>query len=143
MDERDLPFVMEIEWRSFSNPWPESSFRGEIENRGISHPSVIVYRPQDRIIGYILVWLKGDEAQISNFALHPDYRRLGIGRRILEDTLRMIRRKGGRFVMLEVRTTNFPARRLYSRYGFSPLAVRKNYYQDPVEDALVMIKRFD
>jgi len=143
MRERDLPFVMEIERLSFTHPWMESSFRGELDNRGISHPSVVIDSRLDRIVGYILFWVVTDEAQISNFAIHPDYRHLGVGRRVLEKSLQDIRRLGARFVLLEVRPTNFSARRLYSGFGFRPLAIRKNYYQDPVEDAIVMVKRFD
>jgi [ribosomal protein S18]-alanine N-acetyltransferase len=143
MEESDLPFVMEIELLSFSLPWPESSFRGEIENRGFSRPSVVIDSSRNRIIGYLLFWLANDEARICNFAVHPDYQRQGVGRYVLEKSLQTIQRLGGRFVLLEVRPTNFPARRLYSSFGFRPLAIRKNYYTNPIEDALVMVKRFD
>ncbi len=78
MEERDLPFVMTIERLSFSHPWLESTFKGEINNRGISFPFVVVHRHQGKIIGYIIFWLMGEKAQISNFAIHPDFRRMGV-----------------------------------------------------------------
>lgn len=143
MEERDLPRVLDIERLSFTHPWAESAFRGEIENRGISFPWVIIIPPGNRIAGYLLIWLVEDEAQISNFALHPDFRGRGIGRKVLEGKLQSLRRMGVRSVILEVRPTNFTARRLYGHLGFRPLAIRKNYYRNPVEDALVMIKRFE
>ena len=140
MRERDLPFVMEIERLSFPNPWKESSFRGEIANLHISYPNVIIYRPQDKIIGYIIFWLVADEAQISNLAVHPDFKRLGIGDTILKQVLITMRRMQAKQVILEVRPSNLSARTLYEKNGFTLLGIRRGYYQDPPEDALVMSK---
>ena len=140
MRERDLPFVMEIERLSFPNPWQESSFRGEIANLHISYPSVIIYRPQDKIIGYIIFWLVGDEAQISNLAVHPDFKRLGIGGTILHQVLTIMHRMGAKQVILEVRPSNLAARTLYEKNGFTPIGIRRGYYQEPPEDALLMSK---
>ena len=140
MRDRDLPFVMEIERLSFPNPWKESSFRGEIANLHISYPNVIIYRPQDKIIGYIIFWLVADEAQISNLAVHPDFKRLGIGDTILKQVLITMRRMQAKQVILEVRPSNLSARTLYEKNGFTLLGIRRGYYQDPPEDALVMSK---
>jgi ribosomal-protein-alanine N-acetyltransferase len=140
MRERDLPFVMEIERLSFPNPWKESSFRGEIANLHISYPNVIIYRPQDKIIGYIIFWLVADEAQISNLAVNPDFKRLGIGDTILKQVLTTMRRMQAKQVILEVRPSNLSARTLYEKNGFTLLGIRRGYYQDPPEDALVMSK---
>jgi len=143
MQERDLPFVLKIERMSFPNPWLESTFRGEIANLHISYPSVIVQRPQDRIIGYIIFWYEDDKAQISNFALHPDFRGKGVGDSMLKEILDAVRAMGGRFVVLEVRPSNTPALALYRKHGFVLLGTRPGYYPDPPEDALVMIRYFD
>ena len=140
MRERDLPFVMAIERLSFPNPWKESSFRGEIANLHISYPNVIIYRPQDKVIGYIIFWLVADEAQISNLAVHPDFKRLGIGDTILKQVLTTMRRMQAKQVILEVRPSNLSARTLYEKNGFTLLGIRRGYYQDPPEDALVMSK---
>lgn len=142
MEERDLPFVMKIERLSFSYPWLESTFRGEVNNRGISFPFVVVQRNQDKIIGYIIFWLMGEKAQISNFAIHPDFRRLGVGEKVLIRIMAQIRKYGAKSVILEVRPSNFAARRLYGKYGFKSLGIRKDYYRDPEEDAFVMVKYF-
>jgi len=125
---------------SFTHPWLESSFIGEMENRQISFPYVILYTPQNRVIGYIIFWILGDEAQISNFAVHPDFRGKGLGEDTLVRILGMLRNFKSRVVLLEVRPSNLSARRLYKKYGFRVLGIRKNYYQSPVEDALVMVK---
>ncbi len=142
MQERDLKAVLEIERLSFSRPWPESSFSGEIQNLHISYPSVIVHRPDDLIIGYVIFWFVAGEAQISNFAIHPDFRSRGVGESVLRQTLDTVRRMGAAHVVLEVRPSNTPARHLYSKFGFVPLGLRKNYYRDPSEDALVLLKSF-
>ena len=142
MQDRDLPHVMEIERLSFPLPWQESSFRGELANLHISFPNVIVYRPYDRIIGYIIFWYVADEAQISNFALHPDFRELGVGQAVLRETLNVMQNMGAVHVILEVRPSNVSGRELYEKFGFTLLGIRKEYYQSPPEDALVMIKYF-
>jgi ribosomal-protein-alanine N-acetyltransferase len=143
MQERDLPFVLEIERLSFPNPWQESSFQGEIANLHISYPNVIIYRPLDKIVGYIIFWLVGDEAQISNLAVHPDYHRLGIGQSVLQQILATLRRLKAEQVILEVRPSNQAARTLYEKHGFKILGVRRGYYQNPPEDALVMAKKLE
>ncbi len=143
MEERDLPFVMKIERLSFSHPWLESTFRGEVNNRGISFPFVVGHRHQDKIIGYIIFWLMEEKAQISNFAIHPDFRRLGAGKKVLIRIIDQIRKYGAKSVILEVRPSNFAARRLYGKYGFKSLGMYQDYYRDPVEDALVMVKYFN
>lgn len=140
MEERDLPFVMQIERLCFTNPWKEASFKGEIENYPISFPKVIVHRPDEKVIGYVIFWLLAEEAQISNIAVHPDYRRQGIGEAVLKETLVTIRKFEAKYVVLEVRPSNFPARILYSKFGFETLGLRRNYYKDPAEDAMVLIK---
>ena len=142
MQERDLPFVLEIERLSFPNPWQESSFRGEIANLHISYPSVIIFRPQEKIIGYVIFWLVGEEAQISNLALHPDFQGLGIGQSVLKQILAVMRKMDAKQVILEVRPSNQAARILYEKNGFTILGVRRGYYQNPPEDAIVMSKSF-
>lgn len=143
MEERDLVSVMEIERASFTNPWHFSSFHGEIANYDISFPYVVVHSQLRRIIGYVIFWLIKDEAQISNFAVHPDFRGRGLGEEVLSRILELIQKRGGKEVILEVRPTNMPARMLYAKFGFKVAGVRKQYYTFPREDALLMAKVFD
>ena len=134
----DLPAVNAIEKASFSNPWSDATFRGEIQNEGISFPTVIIHDPDRRIAGYIIYWLIRDEAQINNIAVHPDFRGQGIGKAALKIILKEIQEKGAEFVSLEVRPSNAPALALYRKLGFKVLGSRKGYYTNPPEDAYVM-----
>lgn len=138
MKDADLPAVREIEALSFSNPWSDATFRGEIQNKGISFPMIIV-RPEDgRVAGYIMYWQIRDEVQINNVAVHPDFRGKGIGEAALRLVLKEVREQGAVFATLEVRVSNAAAVRLYEKLGFKILGTRKGYYTNPVEDAYVM-----
>lgn len=91
-------------------------------------------------MGYIIFWLIQDEAQISNFAIHPDFRGRGLGEEVLSRILELIQKRGGKEVILEVRPTNMPARMLYAKFGFKVVGIRKQYYNLPREDAMLMAK---
>ena len=138
MEEKDLPSVMAIEKVSFPNPWHESTFRGEIQNVTISFPLVAVHTTLNKVIGYIVFWLIGEEVQINNIAVHADFRRLGIGEQVLRQVIEQVRWRGARFVTLEVRPSNRGAMSLYKKLGCRLLGVRKNYYSNPPEDAFVL-----
>lgn len=138
MARRDLPEVLAIERRSFSNPWPESTFEGEIQNIGLSYPIVVVDEASQKIAAYIIFWIITDEAQINNVAVHPDYRRRGIAEDLFRGILEALERNGVHFVSLEVRAGNTSARALYEKLGFRSIGLRKEYYTKPVEDAVVM-----
>jgi ribosomal-protein-alanine N-acetyltransferase len=140
MNEKDLSSVLEIENISYPNPWRLSSFKGEIENRPISNPYVIVFKPLDKVIGYVIYWHIRNEVQISNIAISPDYRQMGVGEGVLRKVLLEMRRKGAEFVFLEVRPSNLAARSLYEKIGFTMLGLRRGYYRNPSEDAIVMGK---
>ena len=140
MKADDLAAVLAIERASFPNPWPATSFLGEIQNTPVSHPYVAVSGSGDteRLIGYVLFWLIADEAQINNFAVHPDFRRRGIGLALMRKVLDLIQGLGGSYVILEVRQSNQAAQSLYLKLGFSEIGRRRSYYFNPEEDALVM-----
>jgi ribosomal-protein-alanine N-acetyltransferase len=139
MRRDDLPQVLPIEQQSFSNPWPETTFLGEIQNIGLSYPLVAAVRPGGEIIGYVLYWLVGDEMQINNVAVHPDWRRRGLGERMLRAALDVAKPGGAATAVLEVRQSNLAARTLYERkLGFGFLALREDYYTGPTEDAIVL-----
>lgn len=138
MREEDLPEVLTIERLCFSNPWSEDTFRGEIQNKAISSPLVVIHPEDKKIIGYVIFWQIGDEAQINNVAIHPDYQGQGFGEQAMRYVLERLRENGVHFVSLEVRVSNLPALTLYRKLGFSILGVRKEYYTNPIEDAYVM-----
>jgi ribosomal-protein-alanine N-acetyltransferase len=138
MEIRDLPDVLAIEKLSFSNPWHETTFRGEIQNDIVSFPLVAVHKTEHKVIAYLIYWKIREEAQINNIAVHPDYLRLGIAETLLRDVLDALREDGVVFVSLEVRPSNHAARLLYEKLGFQIIGFRKEYYTNPAEDALVL-----
>jgi len=140
MEDQDLPYVLEIEKLSFPNPWHEVTFKGEIQNRRISFPFVVVHRPENKVIGYIIFWQINEQVQINNIAVHPDFRRMGVAESVLLYILDNVQKEGVIFVTLEVRPSNFAARSLYQKLGFEVLGVRENYYINPQEHALIMGK---
>ena len=143
MKEEDLPYVLEIEQVSFPNPWHKMTFIGEILNHPISFPLVVIHGVQERVMGYIIFWHIHDEVQINNIAVHPDFRRMGIGETVVNMVLDTVRMEGARFITLEVRPSNFAARALYNKLGFEVLSIKENYYFGPKEHALIMGKRLN
>ncbi len=138
MQEGDLPAVRVIEDLSFSNPWSDNTFRGEIQNTSISFPFVVVRRPADEVVAYIVFWQIRDDVQVNNIAVHPDYRSLGIAEALIQFAVAKVRGGGAAFMTLEVRQSNTAAVALYKKLGFEVMGVRKNYYTKPDEDAFVM-----
>ena len=139
MRNDDLPEVLAIEHQCFSHPWPENTFRGEIQNEGLSHPMVALEKTTGRLIGYVIYWMVLDEVQINNVAVHPDFRRRHIAEAMMNRILEDARTKGGMYAVLEVRLSNVAARTLYEKkLGFVYLDIRTAYYTNPTEDALVL-----
>jgi len=144
MREEDLPAVRAIEALSFSNPWSDNTFRGEIQNTSVSFPMVVVRRPGDRavadgeVVAYIIYWQIRDDVQVNNVAVHPDCRGLGLGEALMRYAIARVRESGATFMTLEVRQSNAPALTLYKKLGFEVMGTRKNYYTKPDEDAFVM-----
>jgi [ribosomal protein S18]-alanine N-acetyltransferase len=138
MREGDLPEVRTIEDLSFSSPWNDNTFRGEIQNRPVSFPLVVVRKPGGRVVGYIIFWHVRDDVQINNIAVHPDFRGQGIAEALMRFVIDKVRSEGATFMTLEVRRSNSPAAALYRKLGFEVLGTRKNYYTKPDEDALVL-----
>ncbi len=135
----DLPAVMDIEKRVFARPWTRALFERELRNPRSRLVVAVETRGQGSpaVIGYSASWLVADEAHLLNLAVHPWRQGAGIGRCLLEDVVEDCRRRGARVLFLEVRMGNRPARRLYTRFGFREIGVRRGYY-GPGQDAIVM-----
>ncbi len=134
----DLRGVMEIERVSFSSPWSEKMLRAEMEGNPFAR-FVLARRKRDReILGYVCYWIVFDELRIMNVAVAPLVRRRGIARLLVDHALAEGRAQRVRRMLLEVRASNEPAVSLYGRYGFIRTGVRKDYYSDPKEDAILM-----
>jgi ribosomal-protein-alanine N-acetyltransferase len=134
----DLDEVMEIEPVAFgSHHWSRQSFVNELNNPG-GHYYTATCPVTGGLIGYTGFWLIGEEAHITTLAVHPDHRRHYIGERLLIHDINEAQKVGASWMTLEVRVSNDSAQRLYYKYGFKNLGVRRNYYQDNNEDALVL-----
>ena len=132
----DVPDVHRIERASFPTPWPDYAFRQELQTNRLAH--YLVVRVFDEAVAYGGLWMMVDEAHITTFAVLPQWRRHGVGGRLMVEMMRLARELGARVVTLEVRLSNAPARSLYQRFGFRPVGVRPRYYSDNGEDALIM-----
>lgn len=135
MKESDLAEVMAIETVSFPTPFTLNLFRMEL-NLNVAH--LFVALCEGRIVGYIDYWRVGPEIHLITIAVHPDWRNHRIGSRLIEFMLADARRNRVETVSLDVRPSNAAGLRLYSKYGFRQVGVRKKYYQDNDEDALVL-----
>jgi len=133
----DLEGVLEVDNLTFARPWTRAMYETEFLNRSTSR--VYVLRTANRrVAGYCAAWFVLDEIHINNIAVRPEARGRGFGTALLEHVLREGYATGARRATLEVRRSNADARRLYERFGFRVAGVRRDYYTDPVEDALVL-----
>lgn len=134
----DLDEVMAIEPEAFgTHHWSRQSFINELNNP-CGHYFVATAPGNGRLAGYSGFWLIGDEAHITTIAVAPDLRRQYIGERLFLYDLGQARSEGANWMTLEVRVSNERAQRLYFKYGFKSLGLRRNYYQDNGEDAMVL-----
>ncbi len=133
----DVPAVLEIDRVSFSNPWPERSYRYEITDNPAAQLFVATL-DDGTLVGYLGYWLFGDEVHISTFAVHPEFRLQGIGVDLLKSALAAAAEKGAKVATLEVRESNDPAIALYEKLGFEEIGSRNGYYRDNNEDAILM-----
>lgn len=136
MTAEDIPTVIDLDQRSFSLPWPERSFRFEVTENPASR--CWVAELDGRVVGMIVVWLLVDEAHVATLATHPDYRRQGIGKRLLAHALRQMLAEGAESSFLEVRESNVAAQEMYRKFGYVPTNRRRRYYKDNDEDAILM-----
>jgi len=140
MRKVDIDQVLAIERTSFSMPWSRNLFLSEFRSPLVStlFVSLSSTTPKRIVTGYIVFWLVADEMHILNLAVAPGQRQRGIARRLVLTGIRHAYAKGARRAFLEVRSSNMFAQRLYSSLGFTGTSVRRNYYDSPVEDAVVM-----
>ncbi len=134
--DRDLPRIVEIEQLAFPTPWSLGAFRREL-TLPFSRLTVAVAEKDPLPEGFLCRWLVADECHVLNVAVHPDYRRFGVGARLLGATISEAREKGADLVTLEVRRSNLAARGLYRKFDFEERRLRRHYY-GPGEDAIVM-----
>ena len=136
MRRRHVPQVLDIERRVYPRPWTMTLFLSEIVQR--STRFYIVARVRRRVVGYAGLMVFGDEAHVTNIAVDPDVHRRKVASRLLFALISEARRRGATACTLEVRVANHAAQHLYQQFGFAPVGIRKNYYAETGEDALIM-----
>ncbi len=139
MEEKDLDRIMEIEKDAFTTPWPKESFLLEITKNQLAR--YIVAEIDNMVVGYGGIWLILDEGHITNIAVESKYRKMGVGKAIVEGLIYLCTKQGIKAMTLEVRESNISAQNLYKKYGFVESGVRPKYYADDNEDAIIMWKK--
>ncbi|GDX41222.1 ribosomal-protein-alanine acetyltransferase [Armatimonadota bacterium] len=135
MRERDLEAVAAIDRRVYTTPWYYSAYVTELSNRSAVY---LVAREGERIVGYAGQWIVMDEAHITTLAVDPARQGRKIGERLLIALIEEALYRRAKHIKLEVRENNRIAQNLYRKYGFQPMAMRKHYYVDTGESAVVM-----
>jgi len=140
MKKEDIGQVLAIEQTSFSMPWSANLFLSEFRSPLVSTLMVSLSStvPMRTVTGYLVFWLVADEMHILNLAVAPDARRHGIARRLVLAGIKHAHAKGAHRAFLEVRASNAAAQKLYSNLGFTGTSLRREYYDSPVEDAVIM-----
>lgn len=135
-----LPQIAEIEALCFSTPMREAFLRHQLADS--FHSLFAAVDAQGQVLGYAGMLTVFDEGYIENVAVHPSFRRAGIGAALIQKLLEQGAVQDLSFLTLEVRESNVPARRLYEKYSFVTVGIRKNYYEKPKENAILMTKFF-
>ena len=137
MTSQHVAQVAALEKVCFSDPWSEKSVASELTN---PLSTWIVAVDGDTVTGYVGAQTCGDETDMMNVAVDPNYRRCGIARQLIEALILQLQDRGSHSLTLEVRVSNMPAVTLYGSMGFEQVGLRKNYYRNPKEDALILRK---
>jgi ribosomal-protein-alanine N-acetyltransferase len=164
MVEADIAQVMDIEREAFPSAWPQTAYKRELQNSAARYlvltevsdePGESPHRGMwgtirrivggetpaangERLLGFIGVWLMVGEAHVVTVAVREEYRRMGIGERLLIACVEMAQEYDQELITLEVRASNDAAKRLYEKYGFDRAGLRVRYYSDNHEDAVIM-----
>ena len=136
MRRRHLRGVMAIERQAYARPWSPNLFVAEMTEP--SNRNYLVAKIDREVAGYAGLICYGEEAHITNVAVDPMLQGHGVAHRLLLDQVDAAIGLGGHAISLEVRITNWRAQRLYGRFGFRPAGIRRNYYAELQEDALIM-----
>ncbi|MFQ5905278.1 MAG: ribosomal protein S18-alanine N-acetyltransferase [bacterium] len=134
----DVDEIVAIEDSIFPAPWPVGAFTKSV---GDSSSVCLVARTEGGLVGYAVAWLLRREMHIGNLAVDRPYWRKGIASKLLSRLLESAQERGFKTVTLEVRVSNAAAISLYRKFGFKEVAIRRNYYPDENEDAVVMLRQ--
>lgn len=137
MKQEDIPQVTEIDREAFPTLWPPANYERELKN-GLAHYIVACDEEGNYIMGFAGLWMLVDEAHITNIAVREKHRRQGIGEALLIAIIELAIKLGAHLITLEVRASNAEAQKLYAKYGFVRVGLRRGYYTDNREDAVLM-----
>ena len=135
MTSKDIDGVFEVEKNCFEHHWSKESFKKELINENARY---LVAKLDRKIVGYVGIWLILDEGHITNVAVHNDYRGQKIGDKLVQALVNLCKENNINSMTLEVRVSNIVAQNLYKKYGFKLAGIRKEYYSDNKEDAMIM-----
>ncbi len=136
MEPQDISQVADIESKSFSMPWSEEGF---LDALGYDDNILLVATEAEKIVGYVCVYVSFDEGELTNIAVEPDCRGQGIGFELMDAVKTEAMNSSVSRIVLEVRVSNNPAITLYEKCGFTNIGIRKNFYEQPREDAYIMV----
>lgn len=136
MTLEDIAAVAKLEQMAFPTPWPPDAFYNELTKN--QNARYVVALHEDEVIAYCGMWIVLDEAHITNIAVHPGYRGKKVGERLMRQMMGMAMVFGAQSMTLEVRPSNTVARNMYTKLGFKEHGIRKRYYSDNNEDAIIM-----
>jgi [ribosomal protein S18]-alanine N-acetyltransferase len=139
MSPDELDALMAVEEASFTNPWTREMYLAELEHPAASF-LFLAKEPSGQVVGFCGFWRVLDELHINNLAVLPEYRRRGVASAILARVFAEALTLGAKRTLLEVRRSNSAAQHLYERFGFTVAGVRRGYYRNPEEDALVLCR---
>ena len=140
MVREHLDELVKLEKICFSQPWSYQSLEEELSNDTAYFFTAL---DGEKVIGYIGLYIVCESCFVSNIAVFPEYRRKGVATALIERACECAKEHGTDFISLEVRPSNVSALALYEKFGFEEMGLRKNYYRNPTEDALIMTKLFE
>ncbi|SHH36202.1 ribosomal protein S18-alanine N-acetyltransferase [Tepidibacter thalassicus] len=140
LTKNDIDKIVELEKLCFVTPWTKGAFEQELKNKLARY---IVIEKDNTIVAYGGIWLIVDEGHITNIAVHPDYRGIGLGNKIVNALIDECIKNDVTSMTLEVRKSNITAQNLYKKHGFEIAGIRPDYYKDTHEDALIMWKEIN
>lgn len=138
LTEEYIDSLVNLEQVCFDHPWTKGMFLGDLKSEHTVYFTVV--NDKNEVIAYAGMWIAVDEGQITNVAVHPDYRRQGIANMLLEQLYDVCVKNNLIYITLEVRESNIKAISLYKNNGFENVGLRKNYYKNPTENAILMTK---
>lgn len=139
MELKHIEYVMKLEREAFPSPWPKNFFIQDLQSDCAQNfVSVLENDIEEKVVGYICAWTIHDECLINKIACHCRYRRMGIGAMLLKHLMKEAYIKGAKIFSLEVRESNIAAQSFYQKFDFIKTGIRKAYYTDTKEDAIVM-----